>query len=154
WFEETGYPILFTKSLFTQLTLSSVFGLTFFAILYGNALLARRNARGSSRYYVETLLDFPQLELIRRSLRGILLAGSLVLSYLIGVWGGSQWDDYLRYQNAVPFGIVDPLFARDVGFYFFRLPFYRFLYDFALAAVVFSFLISLLVYVVERGVSL
>ena len=28
----------------------------------------------------------------------------------------------VSYQHAQPFGVVDPLFGRDVGFYVFQLP--------------------------------
>jgi uncharacterized membrane protein (UPF0182 family) len=74
-----------------------------------------------------------------------------VLSYLVGTWAGGQWDIYLRQQNAVDFGITDPLFGRDIGFYFFTLPFYQFLYSFVVTLLVFSFVASLLVYLAEGG---
>jgi len=154
WFEETGYPVLFTKSFFTEVGLTAVFGLVFFAVLYGNALLARRLARGSSRFYTDPLFELPQLDLIKPGLHWILLAGSLVLSYLVGTWAGHQWDVYLRYQQGTSFGIADPLFARDIGFYFFQLPFYKFLYSFAFTALVFSFLLSFAVYIIEGGFGL
>ena len=60
---------------------------------------------------METLFEIPQLDMLKSGLRWILLAGSLVLSYLVGTWAGGQWDIYLRQQNAVAFGIADPLFG-------------------------------------------
>ena len=42
--------------------------------------------------------------------------------YRVGIAGGDQWDQLLRWVNAVPFGVTDPVFGRDVGFYFFTLP--------------------------------
>jgi uncharacterized membrane protein (UPF0182 family) len=151
WFEELGYDILFTRSVLTQIALTAIFGLLFFAAVYGNALLARVLARRGPRYYVENILDIPQLQGIRAGIRWILLGGSLFLAYLIGSWAGSQWDAYLRYRNSVPFGTLDPLYSRDIGFYFFQLPFYRFLYSFAFVSLMFAFLVSLLVYLVEGG---
>ncbi|MGH9961283.1 MAG: UPF0182 family protein, partial [Pyrinomonadaceae bacterium] len=123
----------------------------FFAVVYGNALLARRLASQAPRYSVDNLLDIPQLEGLRTGLRWILLGGSLFVAYLVGSWAGSQWDVYLRYQNAVPFGTADQLFSRDISFYFFRLPLLRFLYNFGVATLVFGFLVSLAVYVIEGG---
>ena len=151
WFEETGYPVLFTRSFFTQIWLTCAFAAVFFAIVYGNAMLARTLARKSPHHYVEPLFEIPQLEQLKTAMPWILLGGSLVLSYLVGNWAGGQWDIYLRHQNAVRFGIADPLFDLDVGFYFFKLPFYRFLYSFGLTLVVFSSLTSLLVYFTEGG---
>jgi uncharacterized protein len=151
WFKETGYPVLFTRSFFAELWLTCAFGALFFVGVYGSALLARRLARRTPHLYVETLFEIPQLETLRSGLRWILLGGALVLSYLIGTWAGSQWDLYLRQQNAVPFGIADPLFGRDIGFFFFTLPFYRFLYSFAVTLVLFSFAAALVVYLAEGG---
>lgn len=152
WFKETGYPVLFTRSFWAEVWLTGAFGALFFVGVYGNSLLARSLARQTPHRFVETLVEIPQLDMLRSGLRWILLGGALVLAYLVGRWGGGQWDVYLRQQNAVPFGISDPLFGRDIGFYFFTLPYYRFLYSFAMVLLVFSFVASLLVYLAEGGV--
>ena len=39
----------------------------------------------------------------------------------------TQWDTYLRFRYGGSFGISDPLFGVDTGFYLFRLPFYELL---------------------------
>lgn len=152
WFQETGYSVLFTRSFFAEVWLAFAFGTLFFLAVYGNALLARALARRTPHLFVQTLFEIPQLDTLRAGLRWILLAGALVLAYLVGTWAGSQWDIYLRHQNSVAFGIADPLFGRDIGFYFFTLPFYRFLYSFSLILLIFSFVASVLVYVAEGGV--
>ena len=36
-----------------------------------------------------------------------------------------QWDTYLRFRYGGSFGLSDPLFGVDLGFYLFRLPFYE-----------------------------
>jgi hypothetical protein len=38
-----------------------------------------------------------------------------------------QWDTYLRFRYGGSFGLSDPLFGVDAGFYLFRLPFYELL---------------------------
>ena len=38
-----------------------------------------------------------------------------------------EWDTYLRFRYGGHFGLLDPLFRVDVGFYLFRLPFYELL---------------------------
>ena len=47
------------------------------------------------------------------------------LMFAAGVSG--QWDTYLRFRYGGSFGVADPLFGVDLGFYFFRLPFYELL---------------------------
>lgn len=39
----------------------------------------------------------------------------------------TQWDTYLRFRYGGSFGVADPLFGVDVGFYVFQLPFYQLL---------------------------
>jgi uncharacterized membrane protein (UPF0182 family) len=39
----------------------------------------------------------------------------------------AQWDTYLRFRYGGSFGLSDPLFGADAGFYLFRLPFYELL---------------------------
>ena len=39
----------------------------------------------------------------------------------------TQWDTYLRFRYGGSFGLSDPLFGVDAGFYLFRLPFYELL---------------------------
>ncbi len=53
-----------------------------------------------------------------------------------GLAGGAEWDTILRFQNGVPFGITDPVFGRDVGFYFFQLPLLEFVRGWLVAATV------------------
>ena len=39
----------------------------------------------------------------------------------------TQWDTYLRFRYGGSFGIADPVFRLDLGFYMFRLPWYELL---------------------------
>ena len=39
----------------------------------------------------------------------------------------TEWDTYLRFRYGGSFGLSDPLFGTNVGFYLFRLPFYELL---------------------------
>ena len=48
-----------------------------------------------------------------------------------GLHGGGaavsgQWESWLFFVNATDFGLEDPQFGRDIGFYVFRLPFFNF----------------------------
>ena len=35
----------------------------------------------------------------------------------------SQWEEWLLFVNRQDFGITDPQFGTDIGFYLFQLPF-------------------------------
>jgi len=49
------------------------------------------------------------------------------MALLIALTFGAQWDAYLRFRYGGSFGLADPLFGADVGFYVFRLPYYELL---------------------------
>jgi uncharacterized membrane protein (UPF0182 family) len=51
----------------------------------------------------------------------------VVLSLLFALSVSGQWDTFLRFRYGGSFGIADPLFGVDLGFYVFRLPFYELL---------------------------
>ena len=52
----------------------------------------------------------------------VLISAGIALVFATGFY--SEWDTYLRFRYGGSFGVSDPLFGVDVGFYVFRLPFY------------------------------
>jgi uncharacterized protein len=54
-------------------------------------------------------------------------AGAAIVAtfYAAGLY--AKWDTYLRFHYGGSFGLSDPLFGADAGFYVFRLPFYELL---------------------------
>lgn len=52
---------------------------------------------------------------------------SVLIALFFAFGASAQWDTYLRFRFGGSFGIADPLFGVDLGFYFFRLPFYELL---------------------------
>lgn len=75
----------------------------------------------------------------------------LVPAFFFGLAAGDQWDTLLRWLNAKQFGVNDPVFGRDVGFYFFTLPVLEFVRGWAIAAVLVIAAGVVLIYVL-RGV--
>jgi len=51
----------------------------------------------------------------------------MFVSLIFAVGVSTQWDTYLRFRYGGSFALTDPLFGVDLGFYFFRLPFYELL---------------------------
>jgi uncharacterized membrane protein (UPF0182 family) len=158
WFHEVGYPGVFTKVLATKALLALAAGAGVFALLYGSL---RLTARGHGRDL--TLLDgeagpqLPQLPpwpVIEPLYRRFLLPGSLVAAFILGAPSAGRWPEAIRFLHAVPFGVGDPLFGRDVGFYVFAYPLLVAAQQFLLFAL---FLVAVAVagvYVLARGIQL
>ena len=52
----------------------------------------------------------------------VLISAGIALFFASGFY--AEWDTYLRFRYGGSFGVSDPLFGVDVGFYVFHLPFY------------------------------
>jgi uncharacterized membrane protein (UPF0182 family) len=72
-------------------------------------------------------VELAELGVTPKFLRSIVVIISLGLAWLAADAFFSQWDTYLRFRYGGSFGIADPLFNIDVGFYVFQLPFYQLL---------------------------
>ena len=66
---------------------------------------------------------------------------------LVASIAAAQWETWLIYWNAAPFGKADPVLGYDVGFYVFQLPFWRWLHSLAIILLALSTVGAGLVYV-------
>ena len=64
----------------------------------------------------------------------------------------SNWQQWLLFRNSKSFGIADPQFNVDVGFYVFRLPFISFAVDWMFAALFIVLLLTLAAHLLNGGV--
>ncbi|MDH7602980.1 MAG: UPF0182 family protein [Armatimonadota bacterium] len=137
WFKDLGYQRIFATTLWTKVRVGLLFGLVFFAIIYGNLWYARRIAPPPSPTGIEQQLIERLGRLARKGIGLLIFLASIVLSAMVGLEAATHWQDWLLYLHGVPFGITDPVFHKDIGFYVFKLPFLSYVYHwlfFALAA--------------------
>jgi uncharacterized membrane protein (UPF0182 family) len=72
---------------------------------------------------------FPGLRTARHLMLKSTVTLSASISVLFAIGFYAQWETYLRFLYGGPFGTLDPVFGKDLGFYVFRLPFYQLLQD-------------------------
>ena len=139
WFLDLGYQRVFSTILVTQIEVGFLFGLLFFAIIYGNLWYARRIAPPSPPQGMEQQLLERLGRLARRGLGILLFLGSIVVSAMVGLEAATHWQEWLMYFNPTPFGgKPDAVFGNDIGFYVFQLPFLSYLYHWLFFALVAS----------------
>ena len=133
WFSSVGQERVWSTLILSRVLLVVVASLVAFALLWVNLVLADRL---SPRLGVvpggpdeEIVMRFQ--EWVEPRVRVVRLAVAAAFGILIGLAAGAWWEDFLLFTNHKPFGIVDPQFGRDLGFYVFRLPFYRDLFGWA-----------------------
>ena len=152
WFQEVGYTQIFTTTLTFKLTLGLVFGGLFFLLIYFNVKLAAHAPRNIRFLEQENAIELPSPELVDPLVQRLLLPVAILLGFFAAAQAASHWESLLLFLNSVPFGLEDPLFGRDIGFYVFRLPALSALYgwfSFTMGVVI---LATAFTYLLYRGV--
>jgi len=127
WFAEMGRPSVFTTILGARLTLFFGFGLLFFLVFYFNVWLAGRiNARQQRPRYMDPEREV-YAQMARLAARWLGLGGAIFLAFLVGGNASTHWSEYVQFTHSERFGVRDPVFSLDAGFYTFSLPFLAFL---------------------------
>jgi uncharacterized membrane protein (UPF0182 family) len=151
WFAETGYRDVFVTSISTQATLGGAAILTTLVVLLLNIRIAMRAI--SPRQLVLTTREGPLTFTIdRRRVQPISTAVAVGVSLLVGVIASSQWQTWLLFRHAQPFGDVDPILGHDVGFYVFQLAFLDLLRTYLLVMAVLSAVAAGVVYAIAGAI--
>ncbi len=152
WFQEIGFRRVFTTILTNKLILAIVFGGIFALWFYFNVKLAARMGEGSMLAGEEAEINLPSAEIVDPLLRRWLLPAAILLGLFAAAQATGNWSSFLLFFNWVPFGIEDPLFNRDIGFYIFRLPALLALYNWLSVILGLTFLATAGIYFLYREV--
>jgi hypothetical protein len=122
WFSELEKATVFTTSLYAKSLLGSAILLVSFLFLYFNLFFANR-APGLIQIGIPTPTGqitayTVQPETVRK-LSGAL---ALLVGLFLGVAGANNWQNVWRWMHRVAFNAADPVFSKDISFYFFSLP--------------------------------
>ncbi|MBI2200342.1 MAG: UPF0182 family protein, partial [Armatimonadetes bacterium] len=129
WFGEVGYRRVFWVPLLSRIGVTVVVGGTLFALFIVNLRPLLR------RPPLDDIIDLEPRgrggrefkRVIRRPwFGGIVIAVLALIAFLSGLAASAQWPMFQQFVHAQPFGVTDPIFGRDVGFFVFRLPVYQF----------------------------
>jgi len=139
WFSEIGFESVLITELTTKLLLFAVVAAFAFAVLWVNLRRARRSVELSA----VLLPDVPPtaLEVINR-LGRLVTPISVVVAVMFGISAAAGWLNVLQFIHRTPFGVLDPVNGRDVGFYVFVLPTIGLALSILISIVVFSALFS------------
>ena len=151
WFKSVGHSDVFWGIFKTKATLFALFGVIFVALAILNLVIADRLApatfSANTNPVVERFHEFfgQRLRLLRIGLAAVF--GLMFAAPAIG-----HWQEWLMFRNSKSFGISDPRFGNDVGFYMFKLPFITFVLDWLFIAVAFITVLVLATHVLSGGI--
>ena len=149
WMSQLGYSGIFWTLLDLRCELYTAAFLVAFFYLWSNLRLALKN--GSTHGVVSWRSDSPLTvtlggQLTATLLKVLIAIVSALVAFFFAAMFYTQWDAYLRFRYGGSFGLSDPLYHVDLGFYVFRLPFYELIQDSLTTLAVISLLAVLVVY--------
>ncbi|MFC4493613.1 UPF0182 family protein [Streptomyces ovatisporus] len=151
WYRSVQYSSVFTKTLWTKVGMFAFFGLLMSTAVGLNIWLAHRLRPPLSAMSLEQ----QSLDRYRMSIapykKWVLLGVTALVGLIAGASAAGQWRTWLMWVNGVAFGKTDAHFGKDISFYAFDLPWYRFLLSFGFAAVVLSLIAAALVHYLYGG---
>ncbi|MFD8015165.1 UPF0182 family protein [Streptomyces sp. NPDC058955] len=151
WYRSVHYSSVFTTTLWTKIGLFAVFGLLMGLVVGLNIWLAYRLRPPLSAMSLEQ----QSLDRYRMGVapfkKWVLLAVTALVGLIAGASASGQWRTWLMWVNGVDFGEKDSQFGKDVSFYAFDLPWYRFLLAFGFAAVVLSLIAAAITHYLYGG---
>ena len=135
WMDQLHYAGVFWKLFSVQWTMYAAAFVGVFAFIWLNlrhALIvggvpAGRGPMPRALVPRSTNADIDAVELTPHLLHSAIVIGSLLIAWMAANAFFSEWDTWLRFRYGGAFGVADPLYGIDVGFYVFQLPFYQLL---------------------------
>lgn len=134
WMRQLHYAGIFWTLLSVQWGMFIVAFACAFLFLWFNFRFAVRTIRSLSavdRSGRIAFVDAPRMpgniaiDVHSKILSVLIAIAAAFLSLLFALGVSSQWDTFIRFRFGGHFGLLDPLFKTDVGFYVFHLPFYE-----------------------------
>jgi uncharacterized membrane protein (UPF0182 family) len=138
WFDGAGYESVYMKGLTTRVLLFFGGALIFAAFFGASTFIA---AQPVLRTPAPGLVE-AEAQALRRLYLLALIAGTVFFAIIFGTIAAGRWDMVLRYLNSESFGVADPQFGRDVGFYVFTMPVMRFALGWLLGMTILSTLVA------------
>lgn len=151
-FESLELSSVWRGVLGARLALGVIFTGVFFLLLWVNLVIADRlGPRFRPTGPEEELLERYHALVGRRA--GAVRVGVAALFALIaGAGVSAQWQDWILFTNRVDFGVKDPQFGVDIGFYVFQLPFLSFVVSWLFAAFVIIFIVVVVAHYLNGGI--
>jgi len=154
WFKEVHFQHTWRALIEAKAFPALIFSVLFLVLLFVDLIIADRLAPVART-------SGPEDEIIDRY-RGVVepyagrirFAVAAFFAIVMGSGVSSEWRDWILFSHATNFGIKDPQFHRDIGFYVFKLPFLQFIAGWTFAALLVILIVTLVFHYLNGGIRL
>jgi uncharacterized membrane protein (UPF0182 family) len=154
WFRSVNAEDVFVKILIYRITLFASFFLITALVIWSSLAIAYRLRPPFSPVGADQL----SLQRYRENLdpirRVVFIGLALVLGFLSGASASGQWQLWMQYFSGQPFGVSDPQFNRDIGFFVYEFPLYRTIVSFFISTIVLSLIAASAIHYIYGGLRL
>ncbi len=151
WFDALGYLSVFTTRALARAVLGVAAALVFGLFMWANLRFVRSSVMQLWSQVEEAGFGG---SIRPRIIDRITLGIAAIFGLLAGISFSTEWELILRFINRVPFGIADPIFGRDVGFYIFSLPVYQLIFGSLSFLLLFALVIMAMIYFFAGSINL
>jgi uncharacterized membrane protein (UPF0182 family) len=152
WFREIGFQAVYRTELTTKALLFLAGAVVAYLLIALNARYATHGLSTSPVLW-KVSPDLPPVD-IGKSLSRLVTPVAAVVAFLFGISASAMWMTILQVAHRSNFGVVDPIFGREIGYYVFTLPAIASVMGMARGLVIFTLLVSLVLHALRGRVTL
>ncbi len=131
-----------------------IFSVLFLVLLFVDLIVADRLAPVARTSGPEDEIIERYRSVVEPYAGRIRFAVAAFFAIVMGSGVSSEWRDWILFSHATNFGIKDPEFHRDIGFYVFKLPFLEFIAGWTFAALLVILIVTLVFHYLNGGIRL
>jgi uncharacterized protein len=152
WFSSVGHHNVFSTLLVIKLGLFGVFGAIFFVVMWVNLVVCDRLASEDLAAVQKDELVRRYQQIVRPYAGRLYIALAIVMALIAASGTIGEWQNWILFRHGGNFGVKDPQFHKDIGFYVFKLPFLNFVVDWTLAILIVTLVVSIIFHYLNGGI--
>ncbi|HTD51009.1 MAG TPA: UPF0182 family protein, partial [Acidimicrobiia bacterium] len=154
WFKEVHFQRTWRGLIEAKAFPALIFSVLFGVLLFVDLVVADRLAPLARTSGPEDEIIERYRSVVEPYAGRIRFAVAAFFAIVMGSGVSSEWRDWILFSHATNFGVKDPQFHRDIGFYVFRLPFLEFIAGWTFAALLVILIVTLVFHYLNGGIRL
>jgi hypothetical protein len=152
WFSSVNLHDVFSTLLLVKLGLFGSFGAIFFVVLWINLVVCDRLTGADIAAVQEDELVRRYQQVVRPYASRLYVVLAFIMALIAASGTIGEWQNWILFRHGGNFGIKDPQFHKDIGFYIFKLPFLSFVVDWTLAILIVILIVTTVFHYFNGGI--